>query len=42
VPEALLTQILPTPSEAKQADEISRLLFSALVSDRCEIQAFKR
>jgi excisionase family DNA binding protein len=32
VPEALLTQILPTPSEAKQAEETSRLLSSRLRS----------
>ena len=28
MPEALLTQILPTPSEAKQAEETSRVLSS--------------
>ena len=28
MPEALQTQILPTPSEAKQAEETSRLLSS--------------
>ncbi len=32
VREALLTQILPTPSEAKQAEETSRLLSSRLRS----------
>jgi len=32
VPEALQTQILPTPSEAKQAEETSRLLSSQLRS----------
>jgi excisionase family DNA binding protein len=32
VPEALQTQILPTPSEAKQAEETSRLLSSRLRS----------
>jgi excisionase family DNA binding protein len=32
MPEALLTQILPTPSESKQAEETSRLLSSRLRS----------